>query len=328
MYASITFCPALSPIGLLSLFLLALALSAGEAAAQDTPVSSERGSVVVTQLPASTRSLSLAGALPLASADPDLFLANAAMAHRGRGMGTSVHRYSPDATYVSLAAGAAWWNGGVGLAVRHAEYPGPADGLIALPRRPGDRMGRRPGGPDGPPPASETAVSVGYGRLLKGFRVGATVSALQLRVGSRSDRTALLDLGVTRDVSRFTLGVSGGGLGPKLDVAPDYDRMPTWLTAAAGSQAAPVGPLDITAVASVTAREGGQVDPAVGVEVGWWPVQGRTFVGRLGVGGPEMTDASPVSLGVGFLGDSFTLEYGWRGVSGGSDLHGVSVRFR
>lgn len=318
----------LSATGVPVIALWILALCAGELGAQVNGEDPVRGSPIVTQLPSSTRSLSLAGALPLSSADPDLFLANPAMAQRGRGMGASVHRYSPDATYVSLAAGAAWWNGGVGLAVRHAEYPGPADGLIALPRRPGDRMRQRAPGPDGPPRASETAVSVGYGRLLKGFRVGATVSALQLRVGNRSDRTALLDLGVTRDVSRFTLGVSGGGLGPKLDVAPEYDRMPRWLTAAAGSQAAPVGPLDIAAVASLTAREGGQVDPAVGVEVGWWPIQGRTLVGRLGLGGPEMTDASRISLGAGFLGDSFTLEYGWRRVSGGSDVHGASLRFR
>jgi hypothetical protein len=308
--------------------LCVLALTAGGLRAQGAGEAVERSGLVVTQLPASTRSLSLAGALPLASADPDLFLANAALAERGRGMGVSWHRYSPDATFLSFAGGTAWWRGGVGLAVRHAEYPGPAEGIIALPRRPGDRMRRRAMGPNGPPPASETAVSVGYGRVLKGFRVGAAVSALQLRVGNRSDRTALLDLGLARDVSRFTLGLSGGGLGPTVDLTPGFERMPWWVTAAAGSRAAPLGPADISAVASLTARTGGQLDPAVGVEVGWWPIQGRTFVGRLGVGGPEMTDAARVSLGAGFLGDSFTLEYGWRAVSGGSDLHGVSLRFR
>jgi len=63
----------------------------------------------------------------------------------------------------------------------------------------------------------------------------------------------------------------------------------------------------------------------------------------VGVGGPAVDGASPVTLGAAFLGDAFTVEYAWRGVdaadgavgdsrvvggTGGRGIHGVSVRFR
>lgn len=306
--------------------------------------SAREGHVVVTRLPLSTRSLAMAGALPLASPDSDLFLRNAALAQRGRGMGLTVHGYEAGARLVVMTAGMPWLGGGVGLGLRHATYlaPGFSAGGTPEPRRrsAGNRMrqgygGMVPPGLDPIPGATtaeralgETALTVGYGRMVRGFRVGASLSALEVRRGYASKNTGFLDAGVTRDVGRFTLGLSGGGLGPGPRLPPDFGEVPAWGTLAAASQTTPVGPLDIAGAFALTWREGGEVEAGGGVEVAWWPVAGRTLTGRVGVGGSHIDEAFPLTLGAAFLGDAFTLEYAWRPVEAARGIHGVSLRFR
>jgi hypothetical protein len=304
------------------------------------------GHGVLTRLPLSSRSLALAGALPLVNPDPDLFLRNPALAERGRGMALTSHGYEAEARLIVMTAGASWFGGGVALGLRQASYlvpggpgddelPGTHGGLDAAYRRLGpsaaNRMRRYSGAavPAVPTSASsETALTAGYGRLVRGVRVGASVSALEVRRGSGSASAGFLDAGVARDVGRFAVGLSGGGLGSGPGLAPEFRGLPAWGTLAAASQAAPVGPLDIGGALALTWREGGEVEAGGGVEVAWFPVEGRTFVGRLGLGGGRLDAASPLSLGAAFLGDAFTLEYAWRPVEGERGVHGVSLRFR
>ncbi len=304
--------------------------------------SAREGHIALNRLPLSTRSLALAGALPLVNPDSDLFLRNPALAERGRGMGLTVHGYEDGARLLVMTAGMPWLGGGVGLGLRHATYLAPGVSMEGSPlphrRSAGNRMRQGAGSlVPAPPPGerptmdpslSETALTAGYGRLFRGFRLGAALSALEVRRGSESETTAFLDAGVARDVGRFTLGLSGGGLGPGPRLPPDFRDLPAWGTLAAASQAAPVGPLDIAGAFALTWREGGEVEAGGGVEVGWWPVEGRTLTGRLGVGGSRVDEGSPVTLGAAFLGDAFTLEYAWRPVGGARGIHGVSLRFR
>jgi hypothetical protein len=286
------------------------------------------GGLVVTQLPLSTRSLALAGALPLADRDPDLIFRNPALADRIRGMGISAHRYEGEARLVSLAAGAPWLGGGVGMGIRSARYPVPAAEGILPAIRPGQRM--RYGVQEGADsrPLEEIAATVAYGRLWKGMRFGAALSGLEVRRDGQSDLTGFLDLGAAVDAGPVTVGVSGGGLGPSLDLPPGCRRIPKWVMVGAGTRAAPVGPLEISGAFAATHFEGGRVEAGGGVEVGWWPIQGRTLVGRAGLGGSRIQGASAFSLGGAFLGDSFTLEYAWRRIEGARGIHGTSLRFR
>ncbi|TVP46667.1 MAG: hypothetical protein EA350_06635 [Gemmatimonadales bacterium] len=289
-------------------------------------------SVVLTRLPLSVRSLSFAGALPLVNPDPDLFLRNPASAERGRGMGVSVQAWEADARLLVMSAGTAWFGGGAALGVRHATYlvsvEPPGGGLPTRPAAAGDRMRFAPAPGEPAASVSETAVTVGYGRLFKGFRVGVAASALEVRRGADAGSTGFVDLGVARDIGRFALGLSGGSLGPSPELGDDFRTLPAWATLGVGSQAAPVGPLDITGAFALTWREGGDLEAGGGLEFGWWPVVGRTFVGRVGVGGPAVDGASRITLGTAFLGDAFTVEYAWRGVDGARGIHGVSLRFR
>jgi len=314
-------------------------------AAQDPgaeSVGARESSVVLTRLPLSVRSLSFGGALPLVNPDPDLFLRNPANAERGRGMGVSVQAWEEDARLLVMTAGTAWFGGGVALGVRHATYlvpdEPPGAGRPTPPAAAGDRFRFVPAPGDPAASVVETAVTVGYGRMVRGFRVGVAASALEVRRGVEAGGTAFVDLGVARDVGRFTVGLSGGSLGPAPEVGIDFGALPAWTTLGVGTQAAPVGPLDLTGAFALTWREGGDLEAGGGLEFGWWPVVGRTFVGRVGVGGPAVEGASPLTLGAAFLGDAFTVEYAWRGVAaadgpdgqarGARSIHGVSVRFR
>jgi len=299
--------------------------------AQGLPQGSGGNGLVVTQLPVSTRSLALAGALHLADRDPDLVFSNPALAERTRGLATSAHRYEGEARLISVAGGVPWLGGGVAMGIRSASYPvPPAEGTLPA-DRPGDRMRYVAQEGEGPLRLEEVAVTVGYGRLWKGVRFGAALSGLEVRRDGQSDLTGFMDLGAAVDAGPVTVGVSGGGLGPSLDLPPGFRRIPKWVRAGAGTRAAPVGPLDLSGAFAASLLEGGRVEAGGGVEVGWWPVQGRTLVGRAGIGGPRIQGASAFSLGGAFLGDSLTLEYAWRGVEGARGargIHGVSLRFR
>jgi hypothetical protein len=279
----------------------------------------------------STRAFALGGAEVPADRDPTLLFVAPALVERARGSSLSLHRYRSGSRVISLATATSWLGGGAAIGFRSVTYPAPGGGA-SPPALPGERMrtSRFPSEPGDatPLPVSESALTVGYGRLYRGFRVGGAVSALEVRTRLDSDWTPFLDLGVARDISRITVALSGGGIGPDLDLSPGFRRVPIWLRMGAGTQAAPVGPLDLTGAFSLTLVEGGEVEAGGGLEVGWWPVQGRTFVGRIGLGGTDIPGARAFTLGAAFLGDSLALEYAWRGVRDEVGSHGVSVRFR
>ena len=67
-----------------------------------------------------------------------------------------------------------------------------------------------------------------------------------------------------------------------------------------------------------------------GVEIGYWPISGRTFVARIGVRQlEEGTDASPLSLGFAFWGDDVVLEWAFRPWEGDeTGTHRFGIRWR
>ena len=314
----------------------------------------------------SIRSLGLGGALPIADRDPDLLFGNPALVGRARGSGVALVRPAPGDRRISMAAATGWWGGGAALGVRVVDGVGRQRAMGIHDWVGYGGMGRTTLG----------AVTAGYARTVMGVQVGASVTGVEARRGDSRDAVATVDLGVAADLGLVMLGVSGGGLGPSLElpgwgggghgVAPRWDPMPPagaqvasargqvaavgaqvastgivpsgseamegfdarWVRVGFGTPTAPLGPLDVAAAGSVTAREGYRPRAGVGVEVGWWPVAGRTFVGRAGLESGRPTETSPWSAGGAFLGDSFTLEYALQPRVDGGWVHGVGVRFR
>jgi len=92
---------------------------------------------------------------------------------------------------------------------------------------------------------------------------------------------------------------------------------------------APVGPLDLAASGGLSYRRKGELVPSVGLEVAYWPVTGRTFVGRVGFRHlPREQSASPVTFGGAFIGDAIVLEYAFEGFDSGSGSHRFGIGWR
>ena len=104
-------------------------------------------------------------------------------------------------------------------------------------------------------------------------------------------------------------------------------RLPTRATigyAAAG----PVGPLDVAISTAVSVRRGGRVSPAGGVELGYLPIDGVSFAGRIGGRLPEKNAESPVTLGASFTFDRISVDYGFEPYQGKGSGHRVGLRIR
>jgi hypothetical protein len=141
----------------------------------------------------------------------------------------------------------------------------------------------------GPVAASEIVATLGYGRVIKGFRLGVAAKVLEQRIGSSRDATAAFDIGLVRRVFGITWGVAAQNLGPGLSTGtggPDVP-LPHRVTLAASTSTRPVGPLDLLATAAVSRRRDGEFIPAGGIEISWWPIIGRTFTGRIGLRGQD-----------------------------------------
>lgn len=105
--------------------------------------------------------------------------------------------------------------------------------------------------------------------------------------------------------------------------------LPTRFTLGASSRSAPVGPLDVAFSSSLSYRLEGDVVPALGLELGYWPVTGRTFVGRIGYRYLSNDfSAIPFTFGGAFLGDDIALEYAFQAYDTGDPSHSFSIGWR
>jgi hypothetical protein len=80
--------------------------------------------------------------------------------------------------------------------------------------------------------------------------------------------------------------------------------------------------------AAISRWEDGTVVPHAGIEFAYWPVSGRTFIGRIGIRYIEDSDIRPLTLGAGFVGDRIGIDYGVQGYDGARAVHRVGVRLR
>ena len=273
------------------------------------------------ELPASTRALALGGAFQLGANDADLLFANPALLERARGLSLGVQLLGGGGRAATLSAAAEGFGGGVGLGLLVLEY-GSADAV----------SGTRPGGIDpllaeGPNAVSEWVATLAHGRELLGVRVGVSGKLVGQRIGPDRGETFALDLGASRDLKGVTLGVAVQDVGPDLEV-DGSGRLPTRVTVGAGRYGRQLGPLDLGAAAALTMRADGELVPGGGIEVGYYPVTGRTFVARLGARRVVEGEALPFTFGGSYWGDRLVLDYAFQAVDGHDGVHRVTVGWR
>lgn len=302
----------------LSLTLVLAALAPAALSAQ-----SEGRAPRVLELPASTRAMALGGAYMMDSGHADALFHHPALVADATGFGLDVQTWSGEATAAAVSGAMAWLGGGVAVGLQTLQY-GAATGTTGI----------LPGGQDvlfdeGAAITSERVASVGYARRLFGLRVGVGGKLIEQRVGGARDATAAVDVGVSTDLGPLRLGLSAANLGEDLEVGGTQAPLPTRVTFGAGAYGRPVGPLDLGLAAEVERRDDGEVTAGLGVELGYWPVNGRTFVGRVGLQRVPEGEGSPLTLGFAFWGDDIVLEWAWRDFGDlGDSTHRFGVRWR
>lgn len=305
-------------LGLPTLIALSL-LVAGEGLAAQA---AERGPVVM-QLPAGARALGL-GAFQPAAGDSDAVFANPAWASRSGGFVAGWHRFGTATTALSLSAAGDAFGGGVALGVRTFSHRGTgSDGILGL----------RAGGVDplfdeSGVPTHEMVATLAWGRDLLGLRVGAAASWVEQRIDGSNASTYAFDVGVATALGPGQLGLAIRNLGPDPEFGGSGPRLPTEVSLGWGAYGRPLGPLDLGAAVDVTRRADGEVLVGGGLEFGYWPIQGRTFVARLGARTVPEGEASPLTLGGSFWGDDLVLDYAWQPVEGTEGVHRISLGWR
>ena len=293
-----------------------IAIAAAPCAAQ-----SDGSAPVVLELPASTRALGLGGAFVLSVSDNDAVFYNPGLLDAARGAGLAVQRYSSSSTLGVLSAATEWFGGGLALGIQALSYGVGGRAWDDLPDDANDLLSSGFYG------VSEFVGSLGYGREILGFRAGIVGKAIEQWLGGERDGTVAVDVGVVRSLWGVTLGASVRNLGWGLGTGGGDLPLPSRVTLGASTRSRPVGPLDVLVTTSVSRRRDGEVIPAGGVEIAWWPIVGRTFMCRVGARRVPGDGTSPLTVGFGFRADDLTIEYAFEEFDAPGSAHRLGVRW-
>ena len=275
----------------------------------------------VFELPASTRAMALGDAYMMNAGDADAIFYHPALLSDAGGFGLDVQRWGEESTAAAASAAMDWSGGGIGVGLLSLQFAGPGPGEAAAP--PGqDHLFAA-----GTYPVSERVAVLGHGRELFGVAFGAAAKLVEERVDLSRSTTIMFDVGAATEVGPVTVGVTVRDLGKEPIVDPE-DTTPR-VVLGAGGYGREIGIFDVGVTAAAHWSED-RTTVSGGLEVGYWPISGRTFVGRVGFQDPEGTDLSAFSFGLAFWGDNVTAEWAFRPYSGpeSAGTHRFGLRWR
>jgi len=295
---------------------LCLIVVAAPAAAQDLDLP------LAVQVPASARAAGLGGAYLLSAPDADAIFYNPALMDGDRGLTGSLSRFGSASQLLSAAVGTSWWHGGLSVGVMSLSYSAASFSSGAFARGEAGLWER------GALEASEQVGVVAYARTLFGFRVGGAARLIDLRAGGGHSVSGAFDVGVIRGLGPLTLGFSAQNLGPDPDLGTVEATLSRTMTAGAATRSKAIGPLDVSLAGSTSWRGRDLHAAGGGVEVSYWPMRGRTFTARVGYRWVEASALAPVTFGLGYTGDSISLDYAVEAVDDGRATHRITLRVR
>ncbi|MEZ4417137.1 MAG: hypothetical protein R3E10_15395 [Gemmatimonadota bacterium] len=298
------------PIGVAA----ALALAPSFLCAQGTPS--------VLELTHSARSAALGGAYPLADPLADVLFAAPGRIGDARGLSLFHADFGANGRGFTAAGAADWWGGGVAGGVQVLSYGVASEDPDALPPRE-SRLGD-----DGPVPVSEAVLSAGFGREVFDVDVGAALKLVEMRLGAVRASTVGVDVGAAHALGPVSVALSLQNLGGDLSFPGGSRSLPTKVALGLGTQRRPLGPLDLGAAGAVTRLVDGEVEAGAGVELSYWPINGRTFSGRAGYRHAVDEDLRGLTLGGGFAGDQIRIDYAWQSAGDGRGHHRFGLSWR
>ncbi|HSJ14442.1 MAG TPA: hypothetical protein VK939_08500 [Longimicrobiales bacterium] len=276
---------------------------------------------LVLTLPGSTRALALGGAYPIGQTGSDAIFYNPANGDRLRGASLAVQWAGSESTLYTLSAATDWFGGALAFGMMALDYhAGEAAGLAIPAAAPANLLA------GGTTAISERSALVAYARRIRGVRLAATGRLIEQRLPDERNRTAAADLAAAYDFGPAVAGLAVQNLGPGMEVHGEDTALPLGVRFDASTDSYPLGPLDVSLAARVTWVRAGDVVPGAGIELGYWPVAGRTFFARGGIA-RALDGEDPFTAGAGFSGDKLSVDYAWAGFEAGP-VHRVSVRWR
>jgi hypothetical protein len=284
------------------------------------PVAAAQDSVyapLAAQLGVSVRALGMGGGW-IAVREADALFVNPAFAGLSTQMAVGGGRYRDVASLVHAASSINMGGPGLAFGVTALDY-GAAPGGVT----PWSSLGAR-GAQD-----ALSTVATGAGSMTwHGLRFGAAAKLVHQRAANLSGSAASFDAGVGKDAGRWQAGLAVQNLGAKLEV--DGAPMNQPLRAALGASAFgySVGPFDAGLMGGVSVRRDGFVAAGGGAELAFVPLDGYTVAVRAGVRRPEAPSLNPVTLGLTFGLDRFSLDYAFEDIKGAGVAHHLALRVR
>jgi hypothetical protein len=285
----------------------------------------------VLTLPASTRAMALGNAYVLTERHADVLFYQPALLSRASGFGLDVQRWSSESSSATASAAMAWFGGGVGIGLQTLQYSAPSP---AVPAGQDDLFAA------GPIPVSERVATLGYARIVMGFEVGVAGKLVEQRVSTARNTLGLVDLGLAHGLGPFMVGLTAKDLGPQAfdngaedddegDAGDDADARPARFVLGAGAYGQEVGIFDLGLAAQVS-YSSDETMVGGGLEIGYWPITGRTFVARIGAQTvPDGSEASPLTFGFAYWGDDLVLEWAFQDFGDvGKGTHRFGIRWR
>lgn len=287
---------------------------------------------MVLRLPASARIAAMANA-GIASNDADALLYNPGMLPVARGMSASVQRYGSAGTAGSVATVAQAGTLSFGVGAQFVDWtaqalPNPTDprqtyrlqlrgGATSLYQREGL-------------PASSAAFTLGIARTIMGLRLGASIKYAEDRIGMDHDGTVAVDFGMYRPMGPANLAIVAQNLGAGTEIRGMPGALPRRFGIGYGGGLFPMWERwDLGAQMQLTVENDYFVRPAGGVELGYVPIEGVSFVFRTGLRLPRERDEPLVTGGLGITVDRLSLDYAVEPFRDGRPVsHRVGVRVR
>lgn len=275
----------------------------------------DRYAPTVLQLAATPRAATFASTT--AARDIEAIFGNPAMIGVASGTVVGVGRFDA-ATHLTLASSSSLGPFSVGIGAQYLDH---FSRNSALPYR-SDALQS-----GGDLPVSSAVGALALATTFRGNRVGAAVKFMDQRTPSSHDGVPSLDLGLARDVSRYTVGVTVQNIGAGIRFPGSSAQLPLRVAAGVTTYGFGVGPFDLNGSAGASVLPDGLVLPALGLELGYVPLEGYNFALRAGIRRPELRAQQPLSVGGSAALDRFALEYAYEDWANGG-THRLALRVR
>jgi hypothetical protein len=249
--------------------------------------------------------------------DVEAIFSNPAMVGVAAGTVVGVGRFQA-ATHLTLASAASLGPFSVGIGAQYLDAYSQSNAL------PYWSYSLRAGGHI---PTSSAVGGLALATTFRGNRIGATGKYMIQRIGAIEDTRPSLDLGLARDVSRYTVGLTVQNIGAGIHLVNSGAQLPLRVSAGVATYGWAVGQFDLNGSAGASVLPDGIILPGGGVEVNYSPLEGYAFAVRGSMRRPELRAQRPLSVGGSAGLDRFAVEYAYEDWVGGG-VHRLALRVR